>query len=115
MGCWRDGWASKILNSQSLAKKKFNAVWSITQFLLFLYRGNFIGYQQTISITILALIILKTIKPLFMERTGEIVMYQAADGKMSIDVKLENETVWLSLVQISSLFEKDKSVISRHL
>jgi prophage maintenance system killer protein len=50
-----------------------------------------------------------------MERTGEIVMYQTADGKMSIDVKLENETIWLNLLQISSLFEKDKSVISRHL
>ncbi len=48
-------------------------------------------------------------------QTGEIVIYQTEDGHTSIDVKLENETVWLSLNQISDLFGKDKSVISRHL
>ena len=36
-----------------------------------------------------------------MERIGEIVMYQTADGQTSIDVTLENETVWLSQTQIS--------------
>jgi prophage maintenance system killer protein len=50
-----------------------------------------------------------------MEHAGEIVMYQTADGRTSIDVKLENETIWLNLIQISNLFEKDKSVISKHL
>jgi hypothetical protein len=39
-------------------------------------------------------------------QTGEIVMYQTPDGRMSIDVKLENETIWLSLAQISDLFER---------
>jgi hypothetical protein len=81
---------------------------------LFIYRGDFIGYQQTISIDF-GINHFETIKPLCMENTGEIVMYQTADGKMSINVKLENETIWLNLVQISNLFEKDKSVISRHL
>ena len=47
--------------------------------------------------------------------TGEIIIYQAPDGQTSIDVKLENETIWLNLNQMATLFERDKSVISRHL
>jgi prophage maintenance system killer protein len=50
-----------------------------------------------------------------MEHAGEIVMYQTADGRTSIDVKLENETVWLNLNQMASLFGRDKSVISKHI
>ena len=46
---------------------------------------------------------------------GEIVLYRAAGGKVSIDVRLEHETVWLSLNQMARLFARDKSVISRHL
>lgn len=40
---------------------------------------------------------------------------QAADGQATLDVKLENDTIWLSLNQLTTLFERDKSVISRHL
>lgn len=50
-----------------------------------------------------------------MDNRGNIVIYQTKDGKMSIDVKLENETVWLTLSQITELFDRDKSVISRHI
>lgn len=46
---------------------------------------------------------------------GEIVLYQTADGKTSIDVKLENETVWLSKEQMAVLFDRDRTVISRHI
>ena len=46
---------------------------------------------------------------------GEIVIYKASDGKTQLDVKLEEETVWLNLNQISLLLQKDKSVISRHI
>ena len=46
---------------------------------------------------------------------GEIVLYQTADGRTSIDVKLENETVWLSKEQMAVLFERDRTVISRHI
>lgn len=46
---------------------------------------------------------------------GDIVIYQAIDGVTSIDVKLENETVWLTMNQITDLFDRDKSVISRHI
>ena len=48
-------------------------------------------------------------------QTDQIIIYQTADGQTAIDVKLENETIWLSLNQISTLFSRDKSVISRHL
>jgi hypothetical protein len=44
---------------------------------------------------------------------SEIVIYQSDSG--SISVKLEQETVWLSLQQMAELFARDKSVISRHL
>jgi hypothetical protein len=46
---------------------------------------------------------------------GEIVLYQAPDGKAALDVRLEGETLWLNLNQMAGLFERDKSVISRHL
>ena len=44
-----------------------------------------------------------------------IILYQTADGRTSIDVKLENETVWLTQAQMAMLFEKDQSVIARHI
>lgn len=46
---------------------------------------------------------------------GEIVLYKAPDGEVHLDVRLERETVWLSLDQMAKLFRRDKSVISRHL
>ena len=47
------------------------------------------------------------------KKLQDIVIYQTKDKK--IEVSLEKETIWLSLNQISELFDKDKSVISRHL
>ena len=44
---------------------------------------------------------------------NEIVIYQDKDKK--IEVSLKEETIWLSLNQIAQLFDKDKSVISRHI
>ena len=46
---------------------------------------------------------------------GEIIIYQIEDGLSKIDVKVENETVWLSLDQMADLFQRDKSTISRHI
>jgi hypothetical protein len=46
---------------------------------------------------------------------NQIIIYQSQDGKTSIEVKLEGETVWLSLNQIAGLFSRDKSVVSRHI
>jgi len=45
----------------------------------------------------------------------QIEMYTSADGFTQIEVQFEGDSFWLNLNQISSLFEKDKSVISRHL
>jgi len=47
--------------------------------------------------------------------SDKVVIYQSADGKASLDVRLEQESVWLNLNQMSDLFDRDKSVISRHL
>jgi hypothetical protein len=46
---------------------------------------------------------------------SEIVIYNSPENLTQIEVKFDNETVWLSLNQISELFERDKSLISRHL
>ena len=45
----------------------------------------------------------------------ELVIYESKEGNIKLDVNLENETVWLSLEQMSKLFGRDKSVISRHI
>ena len=46
---------------------------------------------------------------------GGVALYRAADGTIALDVRLERDTLWLNLNQIAGLFERDKSVISRHL
>ena len=46
---------------------------------------------------------------------GEIIIYQGKDGLTKIDVKMENETVWLTLDQMSDLFDRNKSTVSRHI
>ncbi|MBR7012349.1 MAG: virulence protein RhuM/Fic/DOC family protein [Muribaculaceae bacterium] len=45
----------------------------------------------------------------------KIVIYQSEDGQTQIDVRLENETVWLTQAQMAELFQKDQSVIARHI
>lgn len=49
------------------------------------------------------------------EGIGGIVLYQTPDGHTSLDVKLENETVWLTQAQICTLFDKSKGSISEHI
>ena len=46
---------------------------------------------------------------------NQIEIFSSPDGNIQIEVQFEGETFWLNLKQISKLFEKDKSVISRHL
>ncbi len=50
-----------------------------------------------------------------MEQQGEIIIYQSDDGKSKLDVKLENETVWLSQSQLVDLYQTSKSNISEHI
>lgn len=46
---------------------------------------------------------------------NQIVIYQANDGQIQIDVRMENDTVWLSQAQMAELFQKDRTVIGRHI
>jgi len=46
---------------------------------------------------------------------NSIVIYETEKGQPHIEVMFERDTLWLSLLQIAELFERDKSVISRHL
>lgn len=47
--------------------------------------------------------------------TGEILLYQTEDGSTRIDVRLQDETLWLTQLQMAELFEKDKRTISEHI
>lgn len=51
----------------------------------------------------------------FLNLNNEIVIYQSEDGKTVLDVRLEDDTVWLSQQQMSELFQTDRTVISRHI
>ena len=46
---------------------------------------------------------------------GQLLFYQTEGGKLKIEVRFVGNTVWLSLNQLSELFQRDKSVISRHI
>jgi hypothetical protein len=50
-----------------------------------------------------------------MDNNSEIIIYQTEDGQTKIDVRMENETVWLSLDRMAQLFQRDKSTVSRHI
>ena len=49
-----------------------------------------------------------------LEQTGEIVMYQP-DETIRLEVRMEGETVWLTQAQMAELFDKDRTVIGRHI
>ena len=46
---------------------------------------------------------------------GEIIIYQSEDGKIKLDVRLENKTVWLTQEQIAQLYGKGRSTITEHI
>ena len=47
--------------------------------------------------------------------TDKVVIYQSADGEASLDVRLEQETVWLSQKQMAELLDKDTDNIGLHI
>src|ERR1700688_1083738 len=49
------------------------------------------------------------------QNTGDLLFYQTEDGLTRVEVRMVNDTVWLSLNQLATLFQRDKSVISRHI
>jgi hypothetical protein len=58
---------------------------------------------------------MKSTKNITQEPKGSIVLYTTPDGKTQLDVKLENETVWLTQEQMSELFQRNRTVITRHI
>ena len=50
-----------------------------------------------------------------MKNKGEIIIYQTNNNQAQIEVRFVDDSVWLSLNQIAELFDRDKSVISRHI
>lgn len=50
-----------------------------------------------------------------MELNDKIVIYRTADGQTAVDVRMDGDTVWLSQAQMAELFQKDRTVIGRHI
>ena len=50
-----------------------------------------------------------------MGNNSKMIIYTTEDGLVKIETTFNDETVWLSLDQMSSLFQRDKSTISRHI
>ena len=50
-----------------------------------------------------------------MEHQSEILIYNAEDGKIKLQVRLEDDTVWLSQKQIAELFDKNRVTITEHI
>ena len=50
-----------------------------------------------------------------MTTSDQIIIYQTIDGQTAIDVKLENETLWLSQYQLSELLETDRTSLAKHI
>jgi hypothetical protein len=48
-------------------------------------------------------------------KNSEILIYQNTDGKIKIDVMLDQETVWLTIDQMAELFQKSRSTINEHI
>jgi hypothetical protein len=48
-------------------------------------------------------------------REAQFLLYRTEDGRTRVEVRFEGQTAWLSLGQMAALFQRDKSVISRHI
>lgn len=46
---------------------------------------------------------------------SEIILYQTEDGRVRVETRFAGETAWLSLNQMAELFQRDKSVVSKHI
>ncbi len=46
---------------------------------------------------------------------GKLIVYQTDDGRMAVDVRLEDETVWLTQAQMQELFGRERSVVTKHI
>ena len=50
-----------------------------------------------------------------MLQDNKVVVYETPDGEMRVDVRLDRETVWLTQRQMSELFGRDRSVVTKHI
>ena len=50
-----------------------------------------------------------------MNENNQIIIYQTEDGQTQVDVRMENETVWLTQAQMAELFQTDRTSIVRHI
>ena len=50
-----------------------------------------------------------------MTNNNEIIIYQSEDGQTQVDVRMENDTVWLTQAQMAELFQTDRTSIVRHI
>ena len=50
-----------------------------------------------------------------MKPKSELILYQTEDNRTRIEVRLENETVWLTQAQLAELFQRERSVITKHI
>jgi hypothetical protein len=48
-------------------------------------------------------------------KNSQLIIYQTEDGKVKIETHFENETVWLSAGQIAELFQRDRTVVTKHI
>ncbi len=49
------------------------------------------------------------------DKKGEIIIYKAKGGQTAIDVRLQDETIWLTQEQMSKLFQRERTVITKHI
>jgi hypothetical protein len=49
------------------------------------------------------------------ENNSQIIIYQTESGETKLDVRFENETVWLTQMQLCELFDKSKATVSEHI
>lgn len=50
-----------------------------------------------------------------METNSNVEIFQSPDGKIEVEVAFDNETVWLNQAQLGQLFDRDRTVIGRHI
>ena len=48
-------------------------------------------------------------------KSGQVILYKAFDGKVRLDVHLEQDTVWLTQAQMAELFGRERSVVTKHI
>lgn len=50
-----------------------------------------------------------------METNSNVEIFQSPDGEIEVEVAFDNETVWLNQAQLGQLFDRDRTVIGRHI